>query len=146
MHSCHERTDRFLTRGFNSNHINPPLGTVGVSTRQALSQPLCCLGSVLVYRGSLRESGREMGMNEWLQGSLKCHYVPLPALCKDAWLCVHQIKLLYKAKFKQLVHSVCVYRHIKGRTTLSLDKNGKIGKLCRTQDKVLFFSLQCHHF
>lgn len=46
-HSCHEWPDRFLTRGFNSNHINPPLGTVGVSTRQALSQPLCCLGSVL---------------------------------------------------------------------------------------------------
>lgn len=84
-HSCHEQTDRFLTQVFNSNHISPPLGTVGMSTRQALSRPLCCLGSVLVYRESLRYSGTDMGMNEW-QGSLKWHYVHQPALCKDAWL------------------------------------------------------------
>lgn len=63
-HSCHGRTDRFLTRGFNSNHINPPLGTVGVSTRQALSQPLCCLGSVLVYKGT--EGEQERNGDEWM--------------------------------------------------------------------------------
>lgn len=61
-HSCHGRADRFLTRVFNSNHINPPPGTVSVSPTQALSQPLCCLGSVLVYRGSLR--GR--AWDEWM--------------------------------------------------------------------------------
>lgn len=82
-HSCHEQTDRFLTRVFNSNHINPPLGTVGMSTRQALSRPLCCLGSLFVCRGNLRNSRREMGINEW-QGSqsntllLLLHFVKIP--------------------------------------------------------------------
>lgn len=78
-HSCHGWIDRFLTRVFNSNHINPPLGAVGMRTRQALSQPHRCLGSVLVNRGRQGEKSLElMGMNERLQSSLrKWHYLPL---------------------------------------------------------------------
>ena len=66
-HSCHERTDRFLTRVFNSNHINPPLGKVGVSTRQALSQQLCWLGiSIGLQRESEGEVGERWGrMNDF---------------------------------------------------------------------------------
>lgn len=106
MHSCNEQADQFLTQGFNSNHINPPLGTVSMSTRQALSQPLCCLGSVLVYGGSLRERD----VDEWMTVRL-----PEMSLCS---LCLpfaempgstHQIKLLYKAKFRQFVcYYMCV--------------------------------------
>lgn len=95
-HSCHEQTDQFITQLLNSNHIYPPLGTVGESTIQALSQPLCYLGSVLVYRGSLRQSGREMGMNEWLQSFLKWHCALLLALCKaGSWYSVFCI-CIYK--------------------------------------------------
>lgn len=104
-HSWHERTDRFLTRIFNSNHINPPLGTVGMSTRQAFSQPLCCSGSVLVYREHLWGSWGGMG-NEWMTARLPkmTHCVsacPLPKMPG----CVRHMRAPY-SKSRPVLHCV----------------------------------------
>lgn len=106
-HSCHVGTDRWVSQQFNSNHINPPLGTVGVSSRQPLSQPLYrSMRPLLVYWKSLRDTG----INEWLQSSQKCHSVLLNALCKDIRLWAQnrttlgdQVQAIYILPFLQII-------------------------------------------
>lgn len=104
-----------------------------MSTRQALSQPLCCLGSVLVYRGSQRESKWEMGTNEWLQGSLKCHYVPSACPLQRCLVVCTESNYCIKAKFRQL-HTMCFLCVVSQRENSSMGhfkkEKGGWGLLC----------------
>lgn len=97
-----------LTQGFDSNHINPPLGTVGVSGRQALSQPLCCLGSAF---GLHRSCEREQERNGDKRMTAKHSEMSLCSFCMpfaEMPGSGHRLKLLHRAKFIQLDYTVCV--------------------------------------